>query len=160
MDIDTTNIDELPIQNNIPVNNNNDEIVEQIPINSENITLDSKIQINNNNKKNVTFDDSVQNIEKQPLVNINNNKHEEDPNDILTIEYKIVILSTILFFIFMDKKFKIYIINILAQIFGSYLKTDMGNISNIGIVFYSLFFGLTLISCIKIIDISSIKLIF
>jgi len=159
MDIDTTNIDDLPVQNNIPINTNNDEIIEKIPINSDNITLDSEIQINNNNKKNVTFDDSVQNMENKSPNTENKNKNNET-TDILTIEYKIVILSTIIFFIFMDKKFKVYIINILAQIFGSYLKTEMGNISNVGILFYSLFFGLTLISCIKIIDISSIKLIF
>jgi|TARA_B110000285_G_C15140069_1_gene630112 hypothetical protein len=159
MDIDTTNIDDLPIQNNIPINNNNDEIVEKMPINSNNITLDSEIQINNNIKKNVTFDDSVQNMVNKPR-NTENKPNNQESLDILTIEYKIVILSTIIFFIFMDKKFKIYIINILAQIFGSYLKTDMGNITNVGIVFYSLFFGLTLISCIKIIDISSIKLMF
>tara|TARA_Y100000768_G_scaffold388458_1_gene384472 strand:+ start:3251 stop:3727 length:477 start_codon:yes stop_codon:yes gene_type:complete len=158
MDIDTTNIDDLPVQNNIPINTNNDEIVEKIPINCDNITLDSEIQINNNNNnKNVTFDDSVQNMENKSPNTENKNK---ETTDILTIEYKIVILSTIIFFIFMDKKFKVYIINILAQIFGSYLKTEMGNISNVGILFYSLFFGLTLISCIKIIDISSIKLIF
>ena len=159
MDIDTTNIDDLPIQNNIAINNNNDEIVEKMPINSNNITLDSEIQINNNIKKNVTFDDSVQNMVNKPR-NTENKPNNQESLDILTIEYKIVILSTIIFFIFMDKKFKIYIINILAQIFGSYLKTDMGNITNVGIVFYSLFFGLTLISCIKIIDISSIKLMF
>tara|TARA_Y100000389_G_scaffold177965_1_gene190695 strand:+ start:4505 stop:4981 length:477 start_codon:yes stop_codon:yes gene_type:complete len=158
MDIDTTNIDELPVRNNIPVNNNNNEIVENMPITSNNITLDSKIQINEPSKKQVKFNEQVEELTTEtPIL-----KKPKNTNDNLglTIEYKIIFLSTILFFIFMDKKFKIYIVNILAQIFGSYLKNDMGNISNIGIVFYSLFYATVLFGCVKLIDISSIKLSF
>lgn len=158
MDIDTTNIDELPVRNNIPVNNDNNEIVENMPITSNNITLDSKIQINEPTKKQVKFNEKVEELtyetpKSKKLKNTNDNLG-------LTIEYKIIFLSTILFFIFMDKKFKIYIVNILAQIFGSYLKNEMGNISNIGIVFYSLFYATVLFGCVKLIDISSIKLSF
>ena len=158
MDIDTTNIDELPVRNNIPVNNDNNEIVEKMPITSNNITLDSKIQINEPTKKQVKFNEKVEELtyetpKSKKIKNTNDNLG-------LTIEYKIIFLSTILFFIFMDKKFKIYIVNILAQIFGSYLKNEMGNISNIGIVFYSLFYGTVLFGCVKLIDISSIKLSF
>lgn len=158
MDIDTTNIDELPIQNNIPVNNDNAEIVEKMPITSNNITLDNKIQINEPSKKQVKFDENVQEYDDETPKKIKNKKNNNNLD--LTIEYKIIFLSTILFFIFIDKKFKVYIINILAQIFGSYLKTEMGNISNIGTVFYTLFYGIVLFGCVKIIDISSIKLSF
>ena len=158
MDIDTTNIDELPIQNNIPVNNDNAEIVEKMPITSNNITLDNKIQINEPSKKQVKFDENVQEYDDDTPKKIKNKKNNNNLD--LTIEYKIIFLSTILFFIFIDKKFKVYIINILAQIFGSYLKTEMGNISNIGTVFYTLFYGIVLFGCVKIIDISSIKLSF
>lgn len=158
MDIDTTNIDELPIQNNIPVNNDNAEIVEKMPITSNNITLDNKIQINEPSKKQVKFDENVQEYDDETPKKIKNKKKNNNLD--LTIEYKIIFLSTILFFIFIDKKFKVYIINILAQIFGSYLKTEMGNISNIGTVFYTLFYGIVLFGCVKIIDISSIKLSF
>ncbi len=158
MDIDTTNIDELPVRNNIPVNNDNNEIVEKMPITSNNITLDSKIQINEPTKKQVKFNEKVEELTYETP----KSKKTKNTNDNLglTIEYKIIFLSTILFFIFMDKKFKIYIVNILAQIFGSYLKNEMGNISNIGIVFYSLFYGTVLFGCVKLIDISSIKLSF
>ena len=158
MDIDTTNIDELPIQNNIPVNNDNAEIVEKMPITSNNITLDNKIQVNEPSKKQVKFDENVQEYDDETPKKIKNKKNNNTLD--LTIEYKIIFLSTILFFIFIDKKFKVYIINILAQIFGSYLKTEMGNISNIGTVFYTLFYGIVLFGCVKIIDISSIKLSF
>ena len=158
MDIDTTNIDELPVRNNIPVNNDNNEIVENMPITSNNITLDSKIQINEPTNKQVKFNEKVEELTYETP----KSKKTKNTNDNLglTIEYKIIFLSTILFFIFMDKKFKIYIVNILAQIFGSYLKNDMGNISNIGIVFYSLFYATVLFGCVKLIDISSIKLSF
>ena len=105
MDIDTTNIDEHPIQNNIPVNNDTNEIVEQMPITSNNITLDSKIQKNEPSKKQVKFNEEVQEFnEHKPT---NTKKRQKDNNLDLTIEYKIIFLSTILFFIFMDKKFKV-----------------------------------------------------
>jgi len=159
MDIDTTNIDELPIQNNIPVNNDNTEIIEKMPITSNNITLDSKIQINEPSKKQVKFEENIQEYIDETPKKIKNKKNNNNNLD-LTIEYKIIFLSTVLFFIFIDKKFKVYIINILAQIFGSYLKNDMGNVSNIGIVFYTLFYGIILFGCVKIIDISSINLSF
>ena len=61
-------------------------------------------------------------------------------NVVLEDDMKIIILSTVLFFVFQDAKVKTYIMNILCQIFGAFLKTDLGNISKIGMFFYSMFY--------------------
>jgi hypothetical protein len=74
--------------------------------------------------------------------------------------HKFIILATILFFIFMDKKFNKYILNILIQIFGTFLKTEHGNPSKLGYVFYSIFYGLILLAILTFIDVSSIHLAF
>ena len=69
-----------------------------------------------------------------------------------------IIIRTVLFFVFQDQKVRTYILNILCQIFGQFLKTNMGNISKIGILFYSLVFGLLMYVITKIVDINSFNL--
>ena len=57
-----------------------------------------------------------------------------------------------------DPKVKKYLMNILVQIFGSFVKTEHGNFTQIGILIYALFFGSTLLSIVKTVDISSFHL--
>jgi hypothetical protein len=78
--------------------------------------------------------------------------------DIIKESDKIIILATILFFVFQDPKVRTYILNILCQIFGDFLKTNMGNISKIGVLFYSLVYGLCMYIIVKVVDINSFNL--
>lgn len=110
--------------------------------------------------------------EQIPRSELKNVQIREDKNKIHTIDTtkkvakteiigekeKIIILATVMFFVFQDSKFKNYVLNILCQIFGTFLKTGMGNISKIGVVFYSLVFGLLLFIITKIVDVNSFNL--
>ncbi len=151
MDIDTTNINELPIIPNMPSNNQMEDI-EKMNISSDNVMIDKEVDLAPN-KKSVTFQDMVP---EENNMNYDNEIKEEKYD--LSLSMKIVILATLLFFFFMDPKIKKYLLNILVQIFGSYLKTDYGNFTQLGILIYSLFFGFVLTLILKSIDISSFHL--
>ena len=152
MEGDTTSINELPIITSMPPNNANEEM-EKLNLTTERNMIDreslnvaqEKVQ------KKVHFEDEVdKNEEKETL------KPEQKYD--LSIQLKIIILACLLFFFFMDPKIKKYLLNILVQVFGNFLKTEHGNMSQIGILFYTLFYGLIMTVIVKSIDISSFHL--
>lgn len=149
--IDTTNICDLPIVNRQP-ENNNEEVIQNIPLTNTNRQHDKETIVNK--EKQVRFNENVE---------YENNKREEPKTSgefVLTIEYKIIILATFFFFVFNDTKFKKYILNIMVQIFGKYLKTELGLMNKMGMFMYSLFYGLLLVCCVRFIDLTSFHLAF
>lgn len=154
-DIDTTSINDLPISRN-RMEKSNEEIVQNIPLSTSKIQhdKDSIIQHSDNiHKKQVRFK------EENEYENTTRNKVENN-RFVLTLEYKIIILSTFFFFVFNDIKFKKYILNIMVQIFGSFLKSDVGLMNKMGMFVYSLIYGLLLLCCVHFIDLSSFHLAF
>ena len=154
----STSIADLPIDNNhqpetldMPSRINVEHSREQ------NINMDVQVIPDNVIEKKVSIDEK-----KNKIINIDNEKPVTSIHKKLIIDdtNKIILLSTLVFLIFQDSKVRNYILNILCQIFGSYLKTPLGNISKVGYLFYSSFFGITLFLITKIIDISSINLAF
>ena len=157
MELDTTNISDLPINTNMPPNEQNEQI-ENMRLNTLPMTNDKEI-VNNDfiQEKRVRFEDNLDpSLEKSDQTN----SKQKDFVFEFKLEYKIIILATFFLFIFMDNKFKKYILNILVQIFGSYLKTELGNMTKLGLFVYSLCFGLLLIGIVSFIDFSSFHLAF
>jgi hypothetical protein len=157
MELDTTNISDLPINTNMPPNEQNEQI-ENMRLNTLPITNDKEIVKNDFiQEKKVRFEDNMNpSLEKTDQGNSKQNDFVFE----FKLEYKIIILATFFFFIFMDNKFKKYILNILVQIFGSYLKTELGNMTKLGLFVYSLCFGLLLTGIVSFIDFSSFHLAF
>ena len=152
MDGDTTSINELPIINSMPPNNA-DEEMEKLNLTTERNMIDreSLNVMQEKTQKKVHFEDEVEKrVEKETL--------KPQQNYDLSIQLKIVILASLLFFFFMDSKIKKYLLNILVQVFGSFLKSEHGNMSQIGILFYTLLYCLILVIIVKSIDISSFHL--
>ena len=149
MDGDTTSINELPIINSMPPNNA-DEEMEKLNLTTERNMIDreSLNVMQEKTQKKVHFEDEVEKrVEKETL--------KPQQNYDLSIQLKIVILASLLFFFFMDSKIKKYLLNILVQVFGSFLKSEHGNMSQIGILFYTLLYCLILVIIVKSIYISS-----
>jgi hypothetical protein len=67
--------------------------------------------------------------------------------------HKIIVLATILFLFFSDNKVRNYVMTILVVIFGDMLKTQAGGISKIGLVAYSVVYGLSLFVLVNLIEI-------
>jgi hypothetical protein len=157
MELDTTNISDLPINTNMPPNEQNEQI-ENMRLNTLPMTNDKEI-VNNDfiQEKKVRFEDNM-----NPSLEKSEQSHSKQKDFVFEfkLEYKIIILATFFFFIFMDNKFKKYILNILVQIFGSYLKTELGNMTKLGLFVYSLCFGLLLTGIVSFIDFSSFHLAF
>lgn len=152
MDGDTTSINELPIINSMPPNNANEEM-EKINLTTERNMIDreSLNVVQENTQKKVRFED------EEPKQQIKETIVPEKSYE-LTIQFKIIILATLLFFFFIDPKIKKYLLNILVQVFGGFLKNEHNNMSQIGIVVYSLFYGLIMTIIVKSVDISSFHL--
>jgi hypothetical protein len=152
MDGDTTSINELPIITSLPPNDANEEM-EKINLTTERNMIDREtINIaQENTEKRVRFEDEMQKNE------IKEDLQPEQKYD-LSIQFKIIILATLLFFFFMDPKIKKYLLNILVQVFGSFLKNEHNNMSQIGMLFYTLFYGLIMTIIVKTVDISSFHL--
>ena len=152
--IDTTNISDLPIVTNNS-GNNNEEIIQNLNLTTEqrqqdlNAVTEKVIE-----EKRVRFKDDI------------NNEVEKDTNSskksdfVLRLEHKVIILATFFFFIFMDTKFKKYILNIMIPIFGNYLRTETNQMNAIGMFMYSLFYGSILLACVSLIDLTSFHLAF
>ena len=154
-DMDTTNISDLPIIPNNPPNNS-EELMENMNLNKNNVMIDNKVlQPKELNKKNVTFNENVQYDTQQKL---KQNKTIQQGFH-FKIEYKVIIFATFLFFIFNDIKFRKYILNILVQIFGSFLKTETNQMTLLGMLFYSIFYGLILLLLVTFIDLTSLQLL-
>ena len=137
----TTNINELPIETTPPENRN-------LPEGQLNSSMNRMIDPNSilREEKHVRF---------QEVPNQMTGKRFE-----LKDSHKIIILATILFLLFSDPKVKAYIMNILEVIFGKFLKTQAGGTSKIGLAFYASVFGIALLVCVSLIDLSAIKLAF
>ena len=134
MDQNTTNINELPIDPNPPENR-------EMPVDMVR-NIDRTIE---EPQRTVQFDETVQSqyipkINKQTLYELS------EPN-------KIIILATLIFLLFNDAKVKNYIISILFVFFGETIKTPTGGISKVGLVTYSLVFGLSLYIILSVIEI-------
>lgn len=150
---DTTNISELPIKSNIP-HKEQDEISNQIDIGESKISMDSGIHNNIVTKKSVQFSENDQPKEDRFSSHVSNQQSG------ISNELKLILLASVIFFIFIDNKFKKYIIDILTQIFGSFLKTETGGTSKIGNIFYSMTFGVILYIFTRLVDITSLQLLF
>lgn len=138
--MNTTNINELPIDTNPP---DNRDLPEQQINSTMSRMIDPSIKIDDGPKR-VRF-------QEDPIINKTKGFELKDT-------HKVIILSMILFLLFSDNKVKNYIMNILEVIFGKFLKSPTGTNTKIGLVFYSVVFGLSLFLCITFIDISSIKM--
>lgn len=152
MDSDTTSINELPIITSMPPNNANEEM-EKINLTTERNMIDreSLNVVQENTPKKVRFED--ESPKEEEIENFTPEKSYE-----LSVQFKVVILATLLFFFFIDPKIKKYLLNILVQIFGGFLKNEHNNMSQIGIVVYSMFYGLIMTVIVKSVDISSFHL--
>ena len=146
----TTDISELPIKSNLPPIDPS-EMEDKIQSATDRFTIDENL-LHSHAKKGVKFED------EQPP-NLDQNKQIKKETDIFTIsnEIKLIALASLLFFIFIDNKFKIYIINILMQIFGPFIKTETGGTSKIGNLFYSITFGLVLYFFTSFIDYTTLQ---
>jgi hypothetical protein len=130
MDQNTTNINELPIDSNPP---DNRDLPEQT-INTVNRIMEEPEQ-----PRRVHFNEPIK-PEKTTLYDVS------DTN-------KVIILASIFFLLFSDGKVRNYIMGILLVIFGDSLKTQSGGMSKIGLVFYSIIYGLSLFLLIFLVDI-------
>lgn len=135
----TTNISELPINSNIPPIDTS-EMEDKIHVSTEKFTIDQDV-VHSQQEKRVKFADE-ETIRKAATPDTNEKKQP----DLFTIsnELKLIALASLMFFIFIDNKFKRYIINILTQVFGEFIKTETGGTSKFGNLFYALTFGLVL----------------
>ena len=139
----TTNINDLPVDTNAP--NTYDLPENQIRNNRE---IDENVIIPET--KRVRFEDTT----KQKQNQSQGNGYE------LKEKHKIIILAILFFVIFSDVKVRSYLVSILVVIFGDFIRIAGGGISKIGLVFYSLVYGLALLITVTLIDLSSFKLAF
>jgi hypothetical protein len=133
MDQNTTNINELPIDPNPPENR---EMPLDIPR-----SIDRSLPPDEPERK-VQFKENtiINNIPRTTLYEIDDT-------------HKIIVLATILFLFFSDNKVRNYVMTILVVIFGDMLKTQAGGISKIGLVAYSVVYGLSLFVLVNLIEI-------
>jgi hypothetical protein len=130
MDQNTTNINELPIDQNPPENR---DLPEQT-INSVNRRfIDEPEQ-----EKRVHFTEPPR-PSKTTLYDVSETN-------------KVIILASIFFLLFSDGKVRNYIMGILIVIFGDILKTSSGGMSKVGLVFYSGVYGMSLFLLILFVD--------
>jgi len=132
----TTNINDLPIDNNPP---SSMELPEQ------------------NIRDHRQPDDSVR-IEPETKKRVRFSTLPEKSGYALQEKHKIILLAGVVFLLFIDTKVKNYFMNILVVIFGETLRTSGGGTSKIGLVMYSMLFILTLFSVTSVIDITAMSL--
>ena len=154
METHTTNINDLPIvdttlpeSKDLPETQLNSQANHVIDENRLPVEMSKTIEP----PKKVRFNEIEEDLEKTRT----NQQHF-----VFQETHKIVILASLLFFVFYQGKVKNYILNILVVIFGKYIKSEVGAISKLGILFYSLFYCLTLFTIVSTIDISSFNLSF
>jgi len=153
-DNDTTNISDLPI---IPNNNvkNNDEVIQNLNLTTAQRQQDlQSVTEKVIEEKRVRFTDETGNKDQEPHTTSKNIGFT------LRLEHKVIILATFFFFVFMDVKFKKYILNIMVPIFGNYLKTETNQMNLFGMFMYSLFYASILLGCVSLIDLTSFHLAF
>lgn len=138
----TTNINDLPIDTNAP--NSYDLPENQL---RNNRAPDENVVIQETKK--VRFEDTT-----RP-------KHVPSQSGYeLKEKHKIIILAILFFIIFSDIKVKTYLVSILVVIFGDFIRVTGGGISKVGLLFYSLLYGIALLITVTLIDLSSFKLAF
>ena len=140
----TTNINDLPIDTNAP--NTYDLPENQIRTNRE---IDENVLIPETKK--VRFEDP------RPR---QNNIQPVSKSYELKEKHKIIILAILFFVIFSDLKVKTYLVSILVVIFGDFIRITGGGISKVGLLFYSLLYGISLLITVSLIDLSSLNLAF
>ena len=141
----STSISDLPIdQSNV-----SDNSMQGIPENNRGSETSTNIQMDPQIVPNQIPTSEFQ--EKQ--VNI-----REDKNVVHKFKKDDKVHKTIILFVFQDSKVRNYVMNILCQIFGKFLKTELGNISKIGMFFYSLFYGMTIFIIVKVVDVKKFNL--
>lgn len=132
----TTNINDLPIDNNPPTSM---ELPEQMI--REQVRPDSSVyEEPQDTKKRVRFS-----LTPKPSGYALQEKH------------KIILLAMVFFLLFGDTKVKIYLMNILVVIFGDSLRTSGGGTSKMGLIAYTLLFGITLFMVVSVIDLSALS---
>lgn len=131
MDQNTTNINDLPLDSNPPENRD-------LPERDLNLNMNRTIEPPQ--EKRVTFEK----INKPST----NKLHEVNETN------KIIILASLFFLLFSDLKIKSYILNILIGIFGSALKSTSGGISKLGLVLYSIVYGLALFILVHVLELA------
>jgi hypothetical protein len=138
----TTNINDLPVDTNAPSSYD-------LPENQlrNNRPIDENVVIQETKK--VRFEDP-------PRMKTSNQSSSYE----LKEKHKIIILSILFFIIFSDVKVKAYLVSILVVIFGDFIRITGGGISKVGLVFYSLLYGLALLITVSLIDLSAFKLAF
>jgi hypothetical protein len=140
----TTNINDLPIDTNAP--NTYDLPENQIRNNRE---IDENVLIPETKK--VRFEDPRPKQIQGPTPSSSYELKEK---------HKIIILAILFFIIFSDLKVKNYLVSILVVIFGDFIRITGGGISKVGLVFYSLLYGLALLITVTLIDLSAFNLAF
>ena len=138
----TTNINDLPIDTNAP--NTYDLPENQL---RNNRAPDENVLIQETKK--VRFEDTTR--PKPP---------SQSSGYDLKEKHKIIILAILFFIIFSDIKVKTYLVSILVVIFGDFIRITGGGISKVGLLFYSLLYGIALLITVTLIDLSSFKLAF
>ena len=140
----TTNISELPVDTMMPENYDLPEKhVTSAPRMDDEVILN---QPEREKEKKVRFKEAV--------------VPETTSSPTLKEVHKVIILAVIFFLLFSDVKIKSYLLNILVVVFGDYLKTLNGGMSKVGLVFYSVLYGLVLLTTVSLIDLSAMKLAF
>jgi hypothetical protein len=132
----TTNINDLPVDNNPP---SSMELPEQNI--RQNPPMDNTVYLEPETKKRVRFSSAP-----------------EKTSQTIQEKHKIILLATLFFLLFSDTKVKNYLMNILVVIFGEALRSSGGGTSKIGLVTYSLLFGLILFVSVTFIDLSSLSI--
>jgi len=140
----TTNINDLPIDTNAP--NTYDLPENQIRNNRE---IDENVLIPETKK--VRFEDPRPRQIQAPKPSSSYELKEK---------HKIIILAILFFIIFSDLKVKNYLVSILVVIFGDFIRITGGGISKVGLLFYSLLYGLALLITVTLIDLSAFNLAF
>jgi hypothetical protein len=84
--------------------------------------------------------------------------HFEEDKPVFKDTHKVILLAMLFFLLFSDLKVKAYILNILAVVFGDHFRDPFGGISKVGLLVYSLVFGLALFACISVVDLSAVQL--
>jgi hypothetical protein len=130
MDQNTTNINDLPIDNNPPEDR-------ELPESNLNMNRSRVIEESTPTPKKVHFEEKK--IVKTQLYEISETN-------------KIIILASLFFLLFSDLKVKSYVLNILIIFFGNSLKTATGGISKIGLVIYSLVYGVALLAFVNVLE--------
>ena len=136
MDQNTTNINDLPIDNNPPEDR-------ELPESNLNMNRSRVIEEPTHPPKRVHFEEKK--IVKTQLYEISET-------------HKIIILASLFFLLFSDLKVKSYILNILIVVLGNSLKTSTGGISKIGLFVYSIVYGIALLILVNLLETATARL--